>query len=51
MGYDYIVRVLKELGEYQSDYIHADNLDVQGIDINAIMQNAKKQIEEMAKNW
>jgi len=51
MGYDYIVRVLKELGEYQSDYIHADNLDVQDIDINAIMQNAKKQIEEMAKNW
>ena len=51
MGYDYVVRVLKELGEYQSDYIHADNLDIEGIDINAIIQSAKRQIDEMVKNW
>lgn len=51
MGYDYIKRVLVELGEYQSQYVHADNLDVFGIDITAQMQKAKKELCEIAKQW
>ena len=51
MGYDYIKRVLRELGEYESQYIHADNLDVFGVDIAAEMEKTKKEIDKMIKNW
>lgn len=51
MGYDYMKRVLLELGEYQSQYVHADNLDVYGIDIDAIMKKAKSELHEMVKDW
>lgn len=51
MGYDYMQRVLVELGEYENTYLHADNLDVFGIDIAAEMEKAKKEIDKMIQTW
>ncbi len=51
MGYDYMKRVLMELGKYESTYIHADNLDVFGVEIAAEMEKAKKEIDKIIKSW
>lgn len=51
MGYDYMQRVLTELGEYQNTYLHADNLDVFGMDITAEMEKVKKEIDKIVKTW
>ena len=50
MGFDYIQRVAKELGEYECHYIHASNLDVIGNDVTEILQNVKKEIDGFVKN-
>jgi len=51
MGFDYVRKVLKMLGNYQCKYIHADNLDVQGVDIEEMMQKAKIKLDEAIKRW
>ncbi len=51
MGFDYIRKVLKMLGNYQCKYVHADNLDVQGVNIEEIMQKTKTKLDETVKRW
>lgn len=49
-GYDYLKALSSMLGIRRTHCVTAENLDVQGNDVTAILDQAKEELDQLAKS-